>query len=57
MMNKDEALKLALKSLEKITDVFRDTEGSYGQNEMDAIDAAYESIDAIKEVLAQGVKE
>jgi hypothetical protein len=50
-------LKLALKSLEKITDVFRDTEGSYGQNEMDAIDAAYESIDAIKEVLAQGVKE
>ena len=53
MTKEREALKLSLKAFEQIIYVFLDTEGSHGKLEMDAIDAAYESIAAIKEVLAQ----
>jgi len=52
-MTKDEALKLALEALNKLTDVFLDTEGNHGDYEQKAINQGNKAIDAIKEALAQ----
>ena len=56
-MTDKEAMKLALDALNKLTDVFLDTEGSYGNYETNAIDQGYEAITAIKERLAQPEQE
>jgi hypothetical protein len=48
-----EAMKLALDALNKLTDVFLDTEGSYGNYETNAIDQGYEAITALEEVLKE----
>jgi hypothetical protein len=56
-MTDKEALKLALDALNKLTDVFLDTEGSYGNYETNAIDQGYEAIAALKEQLAQPEQE
>jgi len=56
-MTDKEALKLALDALNKLTDVFLDTEGSYGNYETNAIDQGYEAITALKERLADPMRE
>jgi len=52
-----EALKLALEALNKLTDVFLDTEGNHGDYERKAINEGNTAIDAIKEALAQPEQE
>ena len=57
MSKHHEALKMALDSMETVTDVFLDTEGNYGTLEHNAIDAVYKSIDAIREAIAESEQE
>ena len=56
-MTKDEALKMALEALNKLTDVFLDTEGNHGDYEQKALTQGNKTILAIKEALAQPEQE
>jgi len=51
-MTKDEALRLALEALDKLTDVFLDTDGTHGDYERNALDQANKAITTIKAALA-----
>ena len=50
-MTKDEALKMALEALNKLTDVILDTEGNHGDYEQKALTQGNKTILAIKEAL------
>ena len=52
-MNKDEVLQQALEALNKLTDVFLDTEGNHGDYEQKALNQGNKTILAIKKALAQ----
>ena len=52
-----EALKMALEALNKLTDVFLDTEGNHGDYEQKALTQGNKTILAIKEALAQPEQE
>ena len=52
-MNKDEVLQQALEALNKLTDVFLDTEGNHGDYEQKALNQGNKAILAIKKALAQ----
>ena len=53
MDKKTEALMSCLEVLRKVTNVFLDTEGSYGYHETNTIDQVYETIEIINKVLAE----
>jgi hypothetical protein len=50
-MTQIEALRLALEALDKLTDVFLDTDGTHGDYERNALDQANKAITAIKAAL------
>jgi hypothetical protein len=52
-MTEREALKRALEALNKLTDVFLDTEGNHGDCEQKAINQGNKAITAIKDIMAQ----
>ena len=52
-MTKDEVLQQALEALNKLTDVFLDTEGNHGDYEQKALNQGNKTILAIKKALAQ----
>ena len=49
--------ELALEALNKLTDVFLDTEGNHSEDEQKAINQGNKAIDAIKEALDGNLKE
>ena len=52
-MTHTEALTMALEALNKLTDVFLDTEGNHGDYEQKALNQGNKAITVIKEALAQ----
>ena len=56
-MTKDEVLQQALEALNKLTDVFLDTEGNHGDYEQKALNQGNKTILAIKAALAQPEQE